>query len=154
MPIYMNYSGISGEAQSRASHQQWIEISSFQWGVGRGISSPTGGSSDREGSSPSVSEIVVTKPTDAASPNFFQHCLGGKKFKVSIGFTNVVGGGPPVPRHTLDLTDAVITDIKPYFPQRSGRGELTRHEKLTSKFSEYYFNGLRNVLVPRNIGSF
>jgi type VI secretion system secreted protein Hcp len=51
MPIYTQYSGVSGDPKSGSSHEQWIEISSFQWGVGRGISSPTGGSSDREGSS-------------------------------------------------------------------------------------------------------
>jgi hypothetical protein len=38
-----------------------IDLNSFSWGIGRGISSPTGGSADRESSAPSVSEIVVTK---------------------------------------------------------------------------------------------
>jgi hypothetical protein len=40
----------------------WIEINSFQWGVGRGISSTSSSSSDKEGTTPSVSEIVITKP--------------------------------------------------------------------------------------------
>ncbi len=42
-----------------------------QFGVGRGISSPTGGSADREGSTPSVSEVVITKSTDrqASAPS-------------------------------------------------------------------------------------
>jgi type VI secretion system secreted protein Hcp len=48
-----------------------IEISSYQWGIGRGISSPTGGTADRESSPPSVSEIVVTKSTDASTPILF-----------------------------------------------------------------------------------
>jgi hypothetical protein len=39
----------------------WIEVNSFQWGVGRGISSPGTGSGDTAGSTPSVSEIVITK---------------------------------------------------------------------------------------------
>src|SRR6202030_4162530 len=61
---YLQIDGVKGESQTRPG---WIEVSSFHWGVGRGISSPTGGSSDRESSAPSVSEIVVTKPTDIAT---------------------------------------------------------------------------------------
>src|ERR1700689_32456 len=105
MPIYVQFPGINGNVRNLSGlpGQGWIEISSFQFGVGRGISSPTGGSSDRESSSPSVSEIVVTKPPDIASPSLFNHCLGGpsgpvKKLGVSIVFTNAVPGGP---RHTL-----------------------------------------------------
>jgi type VI secretion system secreted protein Hcp len=120
MPIYMQYGGIQGENVSGLPGHGWIEVSSFQFGVGRGISSPTGGSSDREGSTPSVGEIVVTKDTDGSSPNLFQHCLGATKLRLSIVFTNAT---PPAgPRHKLDLKDALITAIHPY-PRRSGRGE-------------------------------
>jgi hypothetical protein len=62
MPIYIQYGSISGEVPN-TGHKEWIEIDSFQWGVGRGVSSPTGGSASRESATPSVSEIVVTKPT-------------------------------------------------------------------------------------------
>jgi Type VI secretion system effector, Hcp len=51
------------------NHKQQIQINSFQWGVGRGITQPNGAKSDREGSSPSVSEIVVTKPKSKLSPS-------------------------------------------------------------------------------------
>ena len=139
MPIYMQYSGITGDAQS-VGHAQWIEVDSFQFGVGRGISSPTGGSSDREASAPSVSEIVVTKPTDVASPSLFQHCLGSRRLRVSIIFTNATT--PSGPRHKLDLKDALIADIQPH-PRRSGMGE-----KLTISFSDYVFNGAKNVPIP------
>jgi len=64
--IYMNYNDIPGDATAEG-HEKWIELNSCQWGVGRGISSPTGGSADRESSAPSVSEIVVTKATDVSS---------------------------------------------------------------------------------------
>jgi len=43
MPIYMQYGSISGEVVS-TGQLQWVEVNSFQWGVGRGLSSPTGGS--------------------------------------------------------------------------------------------------------------
>ena len=66
MPIYMKYNdgAVKGDVTAEG-HEAWIECNSFQWGVGRGISSPTGASADRESSAPSVSEIVVTKPSEA-----------------------------------------------------------------------------------------
>ena len=140
MPIYMNYSGIPGESQSGTSHhKQWLEISSFQWGVGRGISNLTSSPSDREGST-SVGEIVVTKKTDADSPNLFQHCLVGTRLLVSILLTNTKKPGGP--RHKIDLKNAVITAVQPSSTS-SGRGE-----KLTLRFSEYHFNGALNVPIP------
>jgi len=76
MPIYVQYGTIPGDVTA-TGHEKWIEVNSFQWGVGRGISSPTGGSSDREASAPSVSEIVVTKPTDIASVKLLDESLEG-----------------------------------------------------------------------------
>ncbi len=41
MPIYMKFSSIAGDV-TEAGHAGWIELNSFQWGVGRGVSSHTG----------------------------------------------------------------------------------------------------------------
>src|SRR5258706_6606126 len=41
-PIYMQYEGIKGDVTAKG-HEGWVELSSFQWGIGRGITSPTGG---------------------------------------------------------------------------------------------------------------
>jgi len=139
VPIFMNYSGYPAGAQGKPSHRQWIEISSFQWGIGRGITTSSGGASDREGSAPSVSEIVVTKVSDAASPNLFQHCLGATRLKVSFVFTNATAG----PQHTLDLDDALITNIQP-----SGAGRSAKGEKVTVAFSGHNFNGIKNGPIP------
>ena len=85
MPIYMKYNNIPGDATAEG-HEKWIELNSFQWGVGRGISSPTGASADRESSAPSISEIVVTKHTDVASPKLLDESLQGEGQKVTIDF--------------------------------------------------------------------
>ena len=85
MPIYMKYNKVQGDATAEG-HEKWIELHSFQWGVGRGISSPTGGSADRESSAPSVSEIVVTKNTDVASPKLLDESLQGEGQDVEIDF--------------------------------------------------------------------
>jgi type VI secretion system secreted protein Hcp len=70
----MNYDGITGEVTA-AGHEQWIEVSSFQWGVGRGISTPTGSGGDRNTTAPNVSEVTVTKPYDGSSVGLFQELL-------------------------------------------------------------------------------
>ncbi len=85
MPIYMNYNSIPGDATAEG-HEKWIELNSVQWGVGRGISSPTGGSADREASAPSVSEIVVTKATDVSSPKLLNEAYQGEGQNVTIDF--------------------------------------------------------------------
>jgi type VI secretion system secreted protein Hcp len=85
MPIYVQYAAIKGDV-TESTHAGWIEVNSFQWGVGRGISSPTGGSSDREASAPSVSEIVVTKPMDLATTNVLDEALEGEGKDVTIDF--------------------------------------------------------------------
>jgi type VI secretion system secreted protein Hcp len=85
MPIYVKYDTIEGDVTA-ADHAKWIECNSFQWGVGRGISSPTGASADRESSAPSVSEIVVTKATDISSTKLLNEALQGEGVDVTIHF--------------------------------------------------------------------
>ncbi len=85
MPIYMKYDGIDGDVTAEG-HEKWIELNSFQWGVGRGISSPTGGSADRESSAPSVSEIAVTKALDIATTKLLDEALQGEGKTVVIDF--------------------------------------------------------------------
>lgn len=86
MPIYMNYADVKGEVTAKG-HENWIELGSFQWGVGRGISTPTGSGGDRNTSAPSVSEVVVTKQFDGASVGLFQDLLTpGTSRKVQIDF--------------------------------------------------------------------
>jgi type VI secretion system secreted protein Hcp len=75
MPVFMKYDGIEGDVQT-AGHEKWIEVHSLQWGTGRGISNAGSSGADREGTTPSVSEIVITKDTDGASPNLLRASLG------------------------------------------------------------------------------
>ena len=88
MPIYIKYGDIKGDvtAEGHKGSDGWVEVNSFQFGIGRGIASPTGGSSDRESSAPSVSEIVVTKPMDKSSFSWMEKSLWGEGEDVQIDF--------------------------------------------------------------------
>lgn len=93
MPIYMEYDSgkIKGDV-TEDGHKDWIELNSFSWGVGRGISSPTGGSADRESSAPSVSEITVSKAQDKATGKLITEALQGEGVTVKIDFTRTDKG--------------------------------------------------------------
>ena len=88
MPIYIKYGDIKGDvtAEGHLGADGWVEVNSFQFGVGRGIASPTGGGDDRESSAPSVSEIVVTKDMDKSSFAWLEASLWGEGVAVVIDF--------------------------------------------------------------------
>ena len=88
MPIYIKYGDIKGDvtAEGHKGTDGWVEVSSFQFGIGRGISSAAGGGADRESSAPSVSEIVVTKTMDKSSYRWFEESLWGEGAEVQIDF--------------------------------------------------------------------
>jgi type VI secretion system secreted protein Hcp len=93
MPIYMNYDSLSVKGDATATGWEgWIELNSFQFGVGRGISSPTGGSADRESSAPSVSEITVTKDQDSSTGPLVTASLQGEGVTVIIDFVKTSSG--------------------------------------------------------------
>jgi len=87
MAIYMKYGSING-AVTTDGFTNWIELLSFQWGVGRGIGSPIGGAENREASAPSISEITVSKKMDVASvPLLMDATLGMLNTTVNTKFT-------------------------------------------------------------------
>ncbi len=91
-PIYMNFPNIQGDVLTKGFDNQ-IQLDSFQWGVGRAISSPTGGTT-REASAPSVSEITITKVMDKSSPLLLQSSLVGQPVgPVTISFVKQTGTG-------------------------------------------------------------
>jgi type VI secretion system secreted protein Hcp len=93
MPIYMNYNSLAIKGDVTATGWVgWIEISSFQFGIGRGISSPTGGSADRESSAPSVSEITITKDQDTSTGPMLTAALQGEGVTVIIDFVKTSAG--------------------------------------------------------------
>ena len=87
MAIYMKFGAIEGGVTTKG-FEKWIEVTSFQYGVGRGVGSPAGGGK-RESSNPSVSEISVTKPQDVSSAALYQDALSGTfNTKVDVSFSS------------------------------------------------------------------
>lgn len=78
MAIYMKFGVVKGNVTAK-DYEDWIELQSLQWGLGRGISTPVGAAKNREASSPSVSEVVVTKPMDKATTDLMKAALSDNK---------------------------------------------------------------------------
>lgn len=76
MSIYMKFGSING-AVTTDGLKDWIEVHSFQWGVGRAIGTAARGLESREANEPSISEVVVTKRMDKSSPKLFQDAVAG-----------------------------------------------------------------------------
>lgn len=108
MAIFLKYGELKGEVTA-STHKEWIEVHSFQWGVGRGISSGVGGASKREASAPSVSEITITKSFDAASPLMMKEALGGKAVTVKFDMTQTDNGGKHIAYQKYILTNCLIS---------------------------------------------
>lgn len=104
MAIYMQYKGIDGDA-TQSGFQNWIKIESFQFGVGRGITTQTGAALNREATEPSVSEVTVTKLLDKASGPLMQNvCTEKKGADCKIAFVSQGDPGEKYLEYTLTNT--------------------------------------------------
>lgn len=132
MPIYMKYDGVTGDV-TEGTHKNWIELKSFQWGMGRSISTLVGSAADRESSAPSVSEVVVSKDNDVASGNLMQEAFGGHGKAVQIDFVRTDKG--QLDNYlTLALTNTIISG---YSHSASEAGRPT--ESLSLNFTKVEF---------------
>ncbi len=108
MAAFLKIGDIKGET-TQLTHKEWIEVNSFQMGVGRGISSGVGGGSKREATAPSVSEVVVTKTMDISSPLLLKAAIGGKAVVAKIELTQTDNSGKHVAFQKYILTDTLIS---------------------------------------------
>lgn len=107
MAIYMKYGDIKGDV-THDKHKEWLQVDSFQFGVGRAIMTRVGSAANREASQASVSEVTVTKMMDASGPKFFlEACVGARGKDVKLDF--VTTGDPGETYLTLTLSDALVS---------------------------------------------
>lgn len=134
MPIYMQIEGIEGDVTAEG-HEKWIEINSFSWGVGRGVTSPMGGSADREASAPSISEVTVTKVSDKATANLLREALWGEGKKVKIDFCKT-DKDKFEPYYQFELEEVLVSGLS------ISSGGDRPSESLSLNFSKILFNDI------------
>jgi len=135
MAIYLKYGALEGDV-TMAGYEKWIEVQSFSWGVGRGITSPqVGGSADREGSSPSVSEITLTHTQDITSNNLLRESLWGEGKDVEIHFCKTNKDGCE-PYYKFKLTNTMISGYS------TSSGGDRPQESFSLNFTKFEFHDL------------
>lgn len=98
--LYLSMDGIKS-----GSTNALIRIESIQWGVGRGISSASGGTGRREASLPSFSEVTLTKSLDSSSVQLAKGAAGGSEVKCFLIYVNAAG----VQVYKLELEGVLIS---------------------------------------------
>lgn len=129
MPIYMEFEGIEGNVTMDGYAKQ-IELQDYSWGVGRGISMITGRTTNREVSSPSISEVTVSKVMDKATPLLIQESVIGNKGKKVVIHLVRTGADAEEEFMTFTLHDCLISS---YSVGGSGEGESV--ETLSLSFT-------------------
>jgi type VI secretion system secreted protein Hcp len=132
MAIYMKYGSIDG-AVTTQKFEKWIELTSFQWGVSRGIGTAARGAYSRESTEPSIGEVVVTKVGCVASTKLFLDSVAGLlNNKVVVKFTTT-NKGDVVTYQTFEFTDTGISGYS-----ISSGGDL-QSESLSLNFTKVMF---------------
>ncbi|WP_066960598.1 type VI secretion system tube protein Hcp [Microbulbifer sp. Q7] len=110
MAIYMNFNSKAPAGNVTAKgYEDWIEVDSFNFGVGRGISMEAGAVANREASRPSLSEVTVTKRIDAASGGLFKASVTGDE-GVKVEIHVVQTGANSVEKFAVyNLEDVIIS---------------------------------------------
>lgn len=131
MAIYMKFADVKGQV-STEGFKDWIELASLQYGVSRSTFSGAGGA-NREGSHPQVSDIVVTKNFDVASPGLYRDAVAGSfDSKVEIKFTTTT-------KNKIDTYLAIeLTDCGVSAYSTSSGGDVPM-ESLTLNFTKIMY---------------
>ena len=147
MSIYMKVDGIKGKVTAKG-HEEWIDVSSMQWGVGRAISSAVGTSADREASKPSISEVSVTKLMDESSPMIFTEACVGKGKLVTIDLCTV--GTDQINTYmSYELEECMISGYSVSSGgDRPSESISLSFTKMTMKFTPYDKNGKPTSPLP------
>lgn len=137
--VFIKIGDIKGES-TKEGYEGWIELHSVQWGVGRGISSPTGGA-NREASAPSISELTLTKTLDSSSPKLFLNAVGGSAVipKVEIHLVNTSStGGAGTTYYKLFLENVLVSGLSTSAAAGSDRPQESISLNFTKIQMEYF----------------
>jgi type VI secretion system secreted protein Hcp len=107
MSAYMKIDGIDGTVTAKEFDKN-IEIHSASFSVKRNMNTKPGAVADREGTKPSMGEVVITKNVDIASPNLFGGATAGSVIPtVKISFVNT--GKDLSEYHSVTLSNVLIS---------------------------------------------
>ncbi len=111
--VYLQIDGIKGESTDD-KHRDWIECKSVSWSVTqpKSATASTGGGHTAE--RVEMSDILITKLADLATPILLQTCAAGKTIpKARLEFMRADGNGERVKYFEIQLENVLIGDVQP-----------------------------------------
>jgi type VI secretion system secreted protein Hcp len=73
--VFIKMDNITGDVTTKG-FEGYLKLESFEWALTRTISAPTGGSSTRDATTPSISELTLSKSVDSSSAAIFLNAVG------------------------------------------------------------------------------
>lgn len=110
MSIFLYHPKIKGESSDPA-HKDWIDITSWKWGVERAITSSTSTRGDRESSNATITNLIVTKYMDSATPQAFIESCCGTGQDVTLHLTKTGTGSGSDVFMEFNLKHALISKL-------------------------------------------
>ncbi|EIK95112.1 Hcp1 family type VI secretion system effector [Pseudomonas sp. M47T1] len=114
---YINIDGIPGESLD-ASHQDWIEITSYQFGSHQRTSATASSAGGATSGRPTLTDFSFTKVLDKASAKLFEaNCAGTHIPKVVVELHRA--GGDKLKYMEIQLEEVMVSD----YTQSGAQGE-------------------------------
>ncbi|MCI0505387.1 MAG: type VI secretion system tube protein Hcp [Gammaproteobacteria bacterium] len=108
MAIYFEIDGIKGNVTNEG-YKNMIEISFFNFSVGRAVSMTPGVAANRESGTPQLSEIQLTKKLDNSSPHLFNASVAAAQGKTAKLHFVRTSDGKSAEFMTYELNDCVVS---------------------------------------------
>jgi type VI secretion system secreted protein Hcp len=142
---FLKIDSIDGESTDQ-THQGWIEINSFQWGVGRGLAAPGGAGGAGAGgrSGPEQLGFNFVKYTDSASPQLFLKLTQGSVLKQATlacraASANAAEGTANPDFLKITLTDVIVSS---FTEAGQGANDVLPADQFSLNFSKIEFSVL------------
>lgn len=152
MSIHLFVDGIQGES-SDVNHVGWMDVQSIRWGTRRRITSNTSTRNDRESANAEISDLLIVRHMDSATPRLvIEACCGrGKTVKVRLTKTGAGQGADVYSEYTL--SNALVSS---YSVRARGKSSARPVEVLTFSFTRmemrylpYDQNGLASAPIAK-----
>lgn len=136
--IFVKWPGFKGSATA-AGYEDWSEAKGLSYGIERRVTQSTAAATNREAARPELSQIVITKRADTASPKLFELSVAGEPAEVEIHLCTAGGndGGDMRPYIRYRLHKCIVAGY-----DCDGDPELVPIENVTLAFEkvEYEFD--------------
>lgn len=149
--IFLKLGDVKGSSQDDKSHKDWIEVTSFNYGISNSINAVEKSKGNPGGEACIHSDVSLTKVIDKTSPLLLAYCSSGKVFSkaeiecneeaellmkmtltnASIASMSVGGGSGGVPSESLALSFSKIAwqykgDAEQHWDQVTNTGSLKK----------------------------